>query len=373
MAARPLVTVYDENNKALSTQVKLPAVFRAPIRPDVVNFVHDQVRKNKRQPYAVSTAAGHQTSAESWGTGRAVARIPRVRGSGTHRSGQGAFGNMCRGGRMFAPTKTYRRWHRRVNVAQRRHAIASAIAASGVPALIQARGHIIDKIAEVPLVIADRIESYKKTKEAVGFLQRAELWADIEKVYNSKRYRAGKGKGRNRRYKQKLGPVIVYNNDGGIVRAFRNVPGITLQSVNHLNLLKIAAGGHVGRLIVWTESAFRKLDSIFGTFNRESDVKKGWTLPYPKMTNSDFARLIRSEEITKVVRPARKNTLKHKVHRNPLRKPALMAKLNPYSTVLRRAAVVASQKVETKVSKKAKAVTKGQASTGKKSAKKTAA
>ena len=37
---------------------------------------------------------GHQTSAESWGTGRAVARIPRVRGGGTHRSGQGAFGNV---------------------------------------------------------------------------------------------------------------------------------------------------------------------------------------------------------------------------------------------------------------------------------------
>ena len=27
---------------------------------------------------AVSVKAGHQTSAESWGTGRAVARIPRV-------------------------------------------------------------------------------------------------------------------------------------------------------------------------------------------------------------------------------------------------------------------------------------------------------
>jgi len=55
-------------------------------------------------------------SAESWGTGRAVARIPRVGGSGTSRSGQAAFGNMCRKGRMFAPLKTYRRWHRRVNI-----------------------------------------------------------------------------------------------------------------------------------------------------------------------------------------------------------------------------------------------------------------
>jgi large subunit ribosomal protein L4e len=36
----------------------------------------------------VNVKAGHQTSAESWGTGRAVARIPRVGGAGTHRSGQ---------------------------------------------------------------------------------------------------------------------------------------------------------------------------------------------------------------------------------------------------------------------------------------------
>ena len=83
---------------------------------------------------------GSQTSAESWGTGRAVARIPRVRGGGTHRSGQGAFGNMCRGGRMFAPTKTWRRWHRKININQRRYALCSAIAATGIPALVMSKG-----------------------------------------------------------------------------------------------------------------------------------------------------------------------------------------------------------------------------------------
>jgi len=138
--------------------------------------------------------------------------------------------------------------------------------------------------------------------------------------------------------------VIVYNNDGGIVRAFRNIPGVTLLSVDRLNLLKIAPGGHLGRLMVWTETAFRKLDAIFGTNTTKSQVKSNFTLPRPKMTNSDFSRIIRSEEIAKVVRPARKNHKKARVHRNPLKKPALMAKLNPYSTVLRRAAVLASQK-----------------------------
>ncbi len=92
-AARPLVSVFDGEGKDIA-QTTLPAVFKAPIRTDVVQFVHTNMRKNKRQPYAVSSKAGHQTSAESWGTGRAVARIPRVRGGGTHRSGQAAFGNV---------------------------------------------------------------------------------------------------------------------------------------------------------------------------------------------------------------------------------------------------------------------------------------
>jgi large subunit ribosomal protein L4e len=34
---------------------------------------------------------------------------------------------------MFAPTKTWRRWHRRINVNQKRYAICSAIAATGIP------------------------------------------------------------------------------------------------------------------------------------------------------------------------------------------------------------------------------------------------
>merc|ERR1712180_448371 len=171
-AARPLITVYSEKNERTDAPVCLPAVFKAPIRPDIVSFIHHEIAKNHRQAYCVNRDAGHQTSAESWGTGRAVARIPRVRGGGTHRSGQGAFGNMCRGGHMFAPTKTYRRWHRKVNVAQERYAICSALAASGVPALVMAKGHRVDHVAELPLVISDKIQDFAKTKQAMIFLKR---------------------------------------------------------------------------------------------------------------------------------------------------------------------------------------------------------
>ena len=157
------MSVHNTSGKEAGS-IALPAVLTAPIRSDVVHYVHSNIAKNRRQAYAVSKHAGEQTSAMSWGTGRAVARIPRVGGGGTHRSGQGAFGNMCRKGRMFAPTKIWRRWHRHVNVNQRRFAIVSALAASAVPALVLARGHRVEKLAEVPLVVAG-LNKITHTKE----------------------------------------------------------------------------------------------------------------------------------------------------------------------------------------------------------------
>merc|ERR1711963_345649 len=264
-SARPLVSVHSEKGERTDNNVTLPAVFKAPIRPDIVNAVHFQMLKNTRQPYAVSEKAGHQTSAESWGTGRAVARIPRVRGGGTHRSGQGAFGTMCRGGRMFAPTKTWRRWHRKINVNQKRYAMCSAIAATGIPAIVMSKGHRIEQTPEVPLVLCDKVQELKKTKEAMILLKKLKAWTDIEKVKASKRFRAGKGKMRNRRRIQRRGPMMIYDKDDGICQALRNIPGITLLNVSRLNLLKIAPGGHVGRFCIWTESAFKKLDKVYGT------------------------------------------------------------------------------------------------------------
>lgn len=242
-AARPLVTVQTVEGGDKGVSATLPAVFLAPIRPDVVASVHTSLAKNKRQPYAVSKKAGHQTSAESWGTGRAVSRIPRVPGGGTHRAGQGAFGNMCRGGRMFAPTKIWRRWHRKVNLNQKRYAIASALAASAVPSLVLARGHRIEKVPEVPLVLSDTVEAIEKTSAAVKLLKSIGAYEDVEKVKASHNIRAGKGKMRNRRYISRRGPLIVYGTEGAkLVKAFRNIPGVEIVSVERLNLLQLAPG-----------------------------------------------------------------------------------------------------------------------------------
>jgi len=342
--ARPLISVYNERSEATGSTVALPAIFKAPIRPDVVNFVHQNMAKNHRQPYCVNDQAGHQTSAESWGTGRAVARIPRVRGGGTHRSGQGAFGNMCRGGRMFAPTKPWRRWHRKINVNQKRYALVSAIAASGVPALVQSKGHVVDTVPELPLVVSDKVQEFGKTKQAVAFLKSINAWNDVVKVYKSRRFRAGKGKMRNRRRIQRRGPLVIYGNDQGVTHAFRNIPGVDCIPVQKMNLLKLAPGGHVGRFVIWTESAFRALDELYGTWKQSSKEKKGYNLPMPKMGNTDLTRLLKSEEIQKVLKPAQKKVVRRVRRLNPLRNTKAMLRLNPYAAVLKRNAILTVQK-----------------------------
>ena len=355
-AARPLTTIQSiEGDMATDggNSLPLPDVMKASIRPDIVNFVHAQMSNNSRQPYAVSKKAGHQTSAESWGTGRAVSRIPRVPGGGTHRAGQGAFGNMCRGGRMFAPTKIWRKWHRKINVNQRRYAIVSAIAASAVPALVMARGHKIESVPELPLVISDSVESVEKTSAAIKVLKQVGAFPDVEKAKDSHAIRPGKGKMRNRRYISRKGPLIVYGTEGSkLVKAFRNIPGVEIANVERLNLLKLAPGGHLGRFVIWTKSAFEKLDSIYGAFDKPSEKKNGYVLPRAKMVNADLARIINSDEIQSVVRPTKTEVKRAPMKKNPLKNLNTLLKLNPYAKTARRAALLAeAQRVKAKKEK----------------------
>ncbi|PPR84093.1 hypothetical protein GOBAR_AA36619 [Gossypium barbadense] len=331
--------------------VPLADVMKASIRPDIVTFVHDNISKNRRQPYAVSKCAGHQTSSESWGTGRAVSR---------------AFGNMCRGGRMFAPTKIWRRCHRNINVNQKRYAIASAIAASAVTSLVMARGHFIEAVPEMPLVISDAVESVEKTSAAIKVLKQVGAYPDVEKANDSVGIRPGKGKMRNRRYISRKGPLIVYGADGAkLVKAFRNIPGVEVANVERLNLLKLAPGGHLGRFIIWTKSAYEKLDSIYGSFEKPSEKKKGYILPRSKMVNADLGRIINSDEVQSVVKPIKKEIKRAPLKKNPLKNLNAMLKLNPYAKTARRMALLAeAQRVKAKkekLDKKRKPVSKEEA------------
>jgi len=331
--ARPVVSVYNsEKPSEKKGTIPMPVALTSPLRPDLVRFVHTGVSKNRRQAIAVTAKAGYDTAAESWGTGRAVARIPRAPGGGTHRAGQATFGNMCRGGGMFNPTKTWRRWHRRVNVTQKRHAIASALAASTLPPLVMARGHRIGEVPELPLVVSEGAESLAKTKDAVQLLKDMGCAEELQRVIDSKKVRKGKGKMRNRRYTMARGPLVIYSEDSGIVKAMRNIPGVDTANVERLNLLQLAPGGNFGRFVIYTEGAFKKLSDMYGTLKSGAPMKKGYTLPRSMMENADVARIINSDEVQSVLRPKLDAPKSHAMKKNALKNKALMEKLNPGAT-----------------------------------------
>merc|ERR1712063_211375 len=186
--------------------------------------------------------------------------------------------------------------------------------------------------------------------------KKIKAYSDIEQVYKSKRFRAGKGKMRNRRRIQKRGPLVVYDQDQGLTKAFRNIPGVDTICVDHLNLLKLAPGGHVGRFCIWTESAFKKLDGLYGTWKKQSESKKGWNLPMPKMANTDLSKLLKSEEIRKVLRAPNRTIVKaKKTKANPLKNIRAMLKLNPYAAVTKKnAELLAAKKLKAKANLVAK-------------------
>merc|ERR1711933_295413 len=144
-----------------------------------------------------------------------------------------------------------------------------------------------------------------------------------------KRVRAGKGKMRNRRYTMRRGPLVVYNEDNGIVRAFRNIPGVETACVTRLNLLKLAPGGVFGRFLIFTEGAFKKLNEIYGTLKSGAPLKKGYHLPRAQMENADIARIINSTEIQSVLRPRMDAPKTFESKKNALKNKCEMAKLNP--------------------------------------------
>ena len=241
---------------------------------------------------------------------------------------------------MFAPTKVWRKWHQKINLGQKRFATASAIAASSSAALLLARGHRVSAVPEVPLVISSTAFSdaaVKKTSAAVKLLETVGAGPDIAKVKASRKLRAGKGKLRNRRHKQRRGPLVIYDGDKDgkeLVRAFRNIPGVETCSVYALNLLQLAPGGHLGRFVIWTSSAFAALDSVYGSTTEPSELKRDFLLPSNLVAQPDLTKLINSSEVQSVLRPVKGGAITKRgvvQKKNPLRNRQVLLRLNPYA------------------------------------------
>lgn len=264
-----MVNVYSLDGKKKKT-IELGRVFSYPLREDLIKRVVVAMQANRRQRYGTDKLAGMRTSAHYHGSSRVyplarmaqreMARMARIHGGGPLQFVARVV-PQARKGRKAHPPKPEKDFSKEVNKKEKKLALYSAISATANKELVAARGHKIEKIKEIPLVLEDKFEDIAKTKEVAEILKKFGLEDELKRA-KKKKIRAGKGKMRGRKYKKKKSALIVVSRKCNLEKAARNLPGVEITLVKDLNVEKLAPGCKPGRLTIWSESAFEQINKI---------------------------------------------------------------------------------------------------------------
>jgi large subunit ribosomal protein L4e len=242
--------------------IDIPKVFSLVPRLDLIQRVVASIEAAQKQPQGRDPLAGKRTTAESWGTGNAVARIPRVKGSGFPTARGATFAPRTVGGRLAHPPRSEKIITKKVNKKEKHIALLSAISATQQREFILNRGHILGEINVLPIVIDDKFQALRTTSQVLETLDKIGLSKEIERIKEKRTIRSGKGKTRGRKYRQPKGPLIIVKDNFGIYNAARNIAGVEVVNIDNLNCELLAPGTHPGRLTIWTQSAFNALNKM---------------------------------------------------------------------------------------------------------------
>jgi len=276
------INIKNPNNVVID-KIKLPPQFSEEIREDLIKRAVLAILANSRQPYGADPEAGKKHSAKlsrrrrtyrgAYGYG--ISRVPRkaLLRRGSRFYWVGAFAPGTVGGRRAHPPKAEKIWDEKINKKERRKAIRSALSATMSRDLVIKRGHLAPE--DYPFALSDDFEIIGKAKDLEKALKKIGLDKELERT-KQKKIRSGKGKLRGRRYKRKVGPLIVISDSSKpILKAAKNLPGVDVVEYRYLNAYLLAPGTHLGRLTLFTVSAIRKLsnDGLFLDRQEKKEAK----------------------------------------------------------------------------------------------------
>ncbi len=260
-----MAKVLSLDNKSY-TEMELPNVFNQKVDPDFLKRAYLAEESSKFQLKYTDPLAGKRKAAELTKRRRAYKttyghqhdRTPRKTLShiGTSFSFAGAVAPQTVGGREAHPPKPEHIIAKKLNKKEKALAIKMGIAAS-VNKDAVSKFHNVKDISVLPLIVDDGINKISKTKEAVEAIGKIGLSEELSRIMK-RRIRAGRGKMRGRRYKKKLGPVLVTTDTTMVERALSNI-NFTVKKPNALTISDVTHAGMPGRLIIWTKSAVESL------------------------------------------------------------------------------------------------------------------
>jgi len=252
------VPVYSATGE-VQGNVRLPDVYRVPVRKDLIHRVFMSEFTAAVQPKGRDPMAGMRTTAVSLGIHHGLARVPRVKGSTRAR-----LAPFVRGGRLAHPPRVDEKVKEEVNKLERLMGTMSALAATAYVDLVKARGHVFEASA-VPIVVDSAVlQSVKRTREARELLKKLGVYSDIERAAEGTKIRAGKGKMRGRRYVEPKSILfIIEDYTSPFAMAVKGLPGVDIVEPQLVSALELAPGGVPGRLTVVTTKSLELLASRF--------------------------------------------------------------------------------------------------------------
>ena len=238
-----------------SEKIDLPEIFHTPYRPDIIRKSFSVLHSNRRQPYGTDPYAGTKHATASVGKGRGQSRVPRLT-----QGRRAALAPGVVGGRRAHPPKAERNWKEKMNKKEKLLAKKSAIAATKDKEIVTKRGHKFDDKITLPIIVEDKFDNIKKTKDVIDALDKIGVYDDILRAVKGKHIRAGKGKARGRKYKTPKS-ILIVSKKYDINKSSCNLTGIDVVKPEQINIEHLAPGGDAGRLMIITKTALKEIGS----------------------------------------------------------------------------------------------------------------
>ena len=213
--------------------IELPNVFETEVNRTLIHKAYINLESHGFQKHSTKPTAGMEVVADSNDppTGRGIARIAKIKGGGGGRAGQAGEVASTRGGRQAHPPKANKVIYKKLNKKENKLALCSAISATKSKELVIQRGHKIEKIESLPLIISDDIESVTQTSKMIKILEDLNLSQDVQRLENRKK-RSGKVALRGRTKKTGKSVLFVLSDSKNVKKACNSIPGVDACSVN---------------------------------------------------------------------------------------------------------------------------------------------
>ncbi|MEM2688153.1 MAG: 50S ribosomal protein L4, partial [Thermoproteota archaeon] len=154
------IRVLNENGEEAG-EASIPGfILTTEVEEHLVRRAFLAAQSRRLQPQGRDPMAGKRTTAESWGVGYGIARVPRTE------RGVARFAPMTVKGRVTHPPRVEKKIRKEINRKEYRKAFVSALSAVFKKEAVEKRGHRLGS-ASIPIVFSKEFENISRTREIV--------------------------------------------------------------------------------------------------------------------------------------------------------------------------------------------------------------